>query len=91
MLVRYDELVNDPDPTLRRVLAHVGAPFERACMLEERVEFKWPSDPLLLGPIVHQQPTWRQHISLSDAQHVERQLSHEMAAMSFRPYTTGVA
>jgi hypothetical protein len=89
-IVRYDDLTRTPEPTIRQILSFVRVPFEEACLARTTIETPIQTDPLLTGPLVAHEDDWHQHIARDDARRIEEQLSADMSAMGFAPYTDAV-
>jgi hypothetical protein len=72
-LVKYEDLVNEPEPTLRAVLAYLGEEWDPACLPEVDAErgARWTIDPALFGEIDASTKDWRDHVSLDDATMLE--------------------
>ena len=89
LVLRYEDLTQKTEPTIRRVLAHVGEPFEEDCLLTHREEGKkaWWIDPHLFEPVVNETKNWRDYVSTECAQEVERELASNMALLGYPPYT----
>jgi len=91
LVLRYEELTQQTEPTIRRVLAHVGEAFEQDCLLTRREEGKksWRIDPNLFEPVVNETKDWRDFVSTECAQQVERELASDMASLGYPSYTEG--
>jgi hypothetical protein len=89
LIVRYEDLVASSEPTVRRILAHLGVPFEEACLLRAGIELPPGADPLLEEPMVARGEHWREHMSVSTARQIEERLGVEMAAFGYWPHSEG--
>lgn len=89
LLVRYEDLVERPVPTLQRICHHVGETFE-AAMAEERdpKPHRWPVDPHLWGPLTARTKRWQDHLRPSDAAAVQRRLAVIMEQLGYDAYET---
>ena len=88
LVLRYEDLTQRTAPTLRRVLTHVGEPFEEDCLLTRGQGGKayW-IDPHISGPVVDETKDWRDYVSIESAQQVERELASEMASLGYPSYS----
>ena len=88
LVLRYEDLTQRTEPTIRRVLGHVGEPFEEACLLSRgRGKKSWWIDPHLTGPVVDETKDWRDFVSTESAQKVERALAPGMKSLGYPSYT----
>ncbi len=88
LVLRYEDLTQRTEPTIRRALAHVGEDLEEDCLLARREEGKsWWIDPYLFEPVVNETKNWRDYVSLDCAQRVEGELASYMTSLGYRSYT----
>jgi hypothetical protein len=85
-ILRYEDLVHDPERTLEAVCRFAGADFDRTAIeASDRRGPRW--DPHLWGPAVEQTKDWRDFIAADVAHALEERLSQPLAALAYRRYT----
>lgn len=89
LVLRYEDFTQQTEPTVRRVLTHVGEAFEEDCLLTRHEEGmkSWRIDPNLFEPVVDETKDWRDFLSTECAQQVERELASGMASLRYPSYT----
>jgi hypothetical protein len=99
LLVRYEELTADPEPTLRKILDHVGEPFDDACLLRGDNEDKIKpgvkavllrGDPHMLSSVIENTKRWDEYVDRATAEAVERRLRETMTLVGYEPRTNPV-
>jgi hypothetical protein len=84
VLVRYDDLVERPEDTMRRICDHIGEPFDPACLDDFEQAATSRDDP---QRVVRATSKWREHVGEQDAARLERLLAEPMSELGYAPYT----
>jgi hypothetical protein len=100
LVVRYEDLTDRAEETMKRILAHVGEPFDDACLLRDtrgdipdpmrgvaRVEALRTADPLVFTAIGKNDKRWSDYVDNETAARVERRLARAMSRVGYSPMT----
>jgi len=84
-LLRYEDLVDDPDGVLEALLQFVDAPFAPDAVTgEDRVGDQ--GDRYVWGDVRRQTKDWQEFIDLVTAVDIERRLESTMARLGYTPH-----
>ncbi len=87
LIVRYEDFTGDTEPVVRRVLDHVGEPFDAVCLLADDGEFgQFAVDPHLFARVVTTTKEWRDYVDTDGARRIEHRLAGEMARLDYEPH-----
>jgi Sulfotransferase family len=86
-MVAYEDFVRQPAAALKEICDFLDEPFERQTIEEpDPWPNRWRGDPHLWGEIDSSTKDWRDHISTSEAHHVQIALADVMKRLGFEPY-----
>ncbi len=103
LLLRYEEFTSRTEDVVRRILDHVGEPFDEACLLRgpdleptpELVRVLpegWLKEkPFLFTSVQEKTKRWEDYVDEPTAERVEARLSETMALTGYEPRVRGVA
>jgi hypothetical protein len=86
LLIRYEDFTTDTEGTVRRVLEHLGEPYDEACLLRERrPTWSIKDDRWVTQPINARTKDWIDYVDEAVAGSVERSLRETMALFGYEP------
>lgn len=99
LLVRYEEFTGRTEPTVRRVLDHVGESFDEACLMRgpdretTQAYAKIPEERKkayanLFSSVTGRTKSWEDHIDKPTAEALERGVHEAMALAGYEPKAT---
>jgi sulfotransferase family protein len=88
LVIGYEELVEDPERTLRRILDFVGEEWDPAVLPAERTDRRPHQDRKLFGTIDATPRDWTANLSAEEAEAIEVGAAAEMASLGYERRTT---
>jgi hypothetical protein len=85
-IIRYEDLTQSPEETMRGVFDRLGVPFDPAA-LEGDSSIARRREPLLGGPIVEESKDWRAFLTDEEAAGIEARLQPLMRRFGYTPDT----
>jgi hypothetical protein len=87
LIVRYEEFTHETESVMRRVLDHVGEPFDRRCLLPDDDDAnEFTIDPHLFGEIVTTTKTWQDYVDADSAHRIQERLAGAMSQLGYAPH-----
>ncbi|HEY8455561.1 MAG TPA: sulfotransferase [Actinopolymorphaceae bacterium] len=87
LMLRYEDLTENPEATVRSLCEFLGEPFDPDMIRERkpRVGLR-KADPHLFGELTATTKDWRDYICPEDAAALQKRLEPIMARLSYQPY-----
>ena len=98
MFLRYEDFTGRTEEAVRRILDHVGEPFDEACLLAGHLELTEPMTDLppevrqraVFKPLTTTTKRWEDFLDAATAEDVERRLADAMAMVGYQPRVYGL-
>ena len=88
LIVRYEDFTQATETSLRHILDFLGEPYDPQCIPQDTSQQSdWKADPHLFSGIKTQTKSWRDYVTETEAQFIEKRLTPLMNELSYSRYT----